>query len=129
MTWVKHDFRWVLVVLTLSGAASLGHQLLWTRRMADLIGATGESNARVFGCFFLGVALGAAAASRFIPRLRRPWRTAAAIELGIGLLSLPALLVNSWSASLWPALGPERLIGWPGAVLKLLLSVLTRKFV
>ncbi|HEY5914661.1 MAG TPA: fused MFS/spermidine synthase [Verrucomicrobiae bacterium] len=124
MTWGKHDFRFAVVVLTLSGAASLGHQLLWTRRMADLIGATGESNARVFGSFFLGVALGAAAAARFVPRLRRPWRTVAVVELGIALLSLPALLVNSWSASLWLALGPERLIGWPGAVLKLLLSVL-----
>ncbi len=123
MSTNKYDVRWALVVLTLSGAASLGHQLLWTRRLADLIGATGDANARVFGCFFLGLSLGAAAASRLIPRLRRPWRTVALIELGIALLSLPALLVNLWSAPLWPALGPEKLSTWQGAWLKSLLSV------
>ncbi len=122
MTSSNSDFRWALAVLTLSGAASLGHQLLWTRRLADLIGATGDANVRVFGCFFLGLSLGAAAASRVIPQLRRPWRTVAWIELGIALLSLPALLVNRWSEPLWPALGPERLLSWQGAWLKSVLS-------
>ena len=124
MTRSRNDFRWALAVLVFSGAAALGHQLLWTRRMADLIGATGEANARVFGCFFLDLALGAAVAAIIMPRIRRPWRTVALIELGIALLSLPALLVNLWSAPIWPALGPENLLSWRGVWLKSLLSVL-----
>ena len=63
MTGNRNDFRWALAALVFSGAAALGHQLLWTRRMADLIGATGDSNARVLGCYFLGLALGAAVAA------------------------------------------------------------------
>jgi len=124
MTRSRNDFGWALAVLMVSGATALGHQLLWTRRMADLIGATGDANARVFGCFFLGLALGAAVAAIKMPRIRRPWRTVALIELGIALLSLPALLVNLWSAPIWPALGPENLLSWRGAWLKSLLSVL-----
>ena len=91
--------------------------------MADVLGATGESNARVFGCFFLGLSLGAAVASLLLPRLSRPWRMAGFAELGIGLLSLPALSVNYWSAPIWPALGPEKLLSWQGALVKSVLSV------
>ncbi len=92
--------------------------------MADLVGATGDANARVFGCFFLGLALGAASVSRFIHRLGRPWRAAAVIETGIALLSIPALQLNLWSAPIWPTLGPEKLIGWQGNGAKWLLSFL-----
>src|SRR5512139_2570246 len=119
----RSDFVWALPVLTLSGAAALGHQLLWTRRLADLLGATSLSSARVFASFFVGLALGAAVASLFVPRIRNPWRTVGLIELGIALLSLPMLLVNSWSASLLNAFGPERLLSWEGAWVKVFFSL------
>ena len=119
-----NDFRWALALLGMSGAAGLGHQILWTRRLTDLIGASVESNARVFGCFFLGWALGALAAALVLPKLRRPWRAVGSIELGVAVLCLPALLLPAWSGPIWPALGPEKLMGWPGPVIKSVLSVL-----
>ncbi len=124
MSTSNRDFARALIVLGLSGGAALGHQLLWTRRMADLIGASGDANARVFGCFFLGLALGAAAVSRFGPRLKRAWRTAGWIELGVAILALPALWLNHWSTPFWEALGPEELLDWEGTGLKWLLSFL-----
>ena len=51
-------YRLALILLTFSGAAALGHQLLWTRRLTDLLGASAESSVRVFSCFFFGLGLG-----------------------------------------------------------------------
>lgn len=61
-----------LAIATLSGAAGVMHELLWTRRLVDLLGASAESTSRVLGSFMLGLALGAAYAARFVARCRRP---------------------------------------------------------
>ncbi len=106
------------------GATALAHQLLWTRRMVDLLGASAGSAARVFGCFFLGLALGALAGAVLAGRVRRPWRWLATAELGIALLSVPILLLPWWADGLWPWLGPDRLTGMMGGMLKTVLSVL-----
>lgn len=45
-------FRFALGVTFLSGLAAMSHQLLWTRRLIDLLGAGHEASARVFGVFF-----------------------------------------------------------------------------
>lgn len=92
--------------------------------MIDLLGASAASNARVLGCFFVGLAFGAAMAPSVIRRLERPWRAAAAAEAGVGILALPALLLTWWTGWIWPTLGADRLTGWEGAAIKLVLSVL-----
>ena len=116
---------WPLLALaTLSGATALGHQLLWTRRMIDLLGAGAESQARVFGVFFLGLALGSAAAALVQPRLQRPWRFLAWMDLGTAFLAVPMLLLPVWSDGLWLWLGPEALESWKGAAFRTLLSAL-----
>ncbi len=118
------DFSLVLGLLLVSGTAALGHEILWTRRMIDLLGASAEASARVFECFFLGLALGAATVSFVLPRVRRPWRALGWVELGVALFCLPALLIPEWTGWIWPTLGAERLLSWPGSVLKTVLSVL-----
>lgn len=118
------EFGWALALLAASGAAALGHQVLWTRRMADLLGGGVESSARVFGSFFLGLALGAAVAAMIVSRIRRPWRVLALAELGVALLCLPVVFLPQWTGWIWPALGPENLVGRPGAAVKFALSVL-----
>ena len=105
------------------GATALAHQLLWTRRMVDLMGASAGSAARVFGCFFFGLAVGSFWGAWLAPRVRRPWRWLASAELMIALLCLPMLFLNDWTAGLWPWLGPERLTGWMGGSLKTVLSI------
>lgn len=117
-------FASALLLVFLSGAAALMHQLLWTRRMVDLLGASAESLTRVFGCFFLGLALGSAAAALLLRRVRRPWAVAALAEVLVAALALPALFVPDLTAWIWPWLGPERLVAWPGAVLKLAAAAL-----
>lgn len=120
---ITNDFRYGIIVLIGSGMAALGHELLWTRRMMDLVGASAESSARVFECFFLGLCLGAAAISNQVSKLHRPWFSLGIIETGVAVLSLPALLLPQWSSWIWPSLGTAKLLGWQGASLKTLLSV------
>ena len=115
-------FAPALGLLFASGACALAHELLWTRRLIDLLGAGGGSAARVFGCFFLGLALGSAWASRQSSRITRPWLAAAGAETLVALLSLPALLLPTWTGWIWPALGPDRLVGPVGGWVKLILS-------
>jgi len=91
--------------------------------MVDLLGASGDSTTRVFGSFFLGLALGSAAAGYALRRLRRPWLAAGVAEISVAVLALLIFTLPAWSDQLWPALGPERLASGTGAAVKLLLSV------
>ena len=119
---MKSTLSIALFLAVLSGAAALSHELLWTRRLVDLLGATGEATSRVFGCFFLGLALGGLLAARVLPRIKRPWLAVALCELAIAVLAVPALCLPWWSDGIWPALGPERLMDWQGALIKTFLS-------
>ncbi len=116
--------RWGLLLVLLSGAAALSHELLWTRRLVDLLGGSHDSIARVFGCFFFGLSLGAALSTRFTSRTRSCWLIAGCLEIGIAVCAIPAVTLPFWSQWIWPSLGPDLLLGWSGGVLKLLLSVL-----
>lgn len=107
-----------------SGFCALAHELLWTRRLIDLLGASAESSSRVFGFFFLGLAIGSAAAARWLHRVERPWRAVALAEIGVAVFALPMLLLPEWSDWIWPALGMERLAHWPGALVKSIVSAI-----
>jgi spermidine synthase len=114
----------ILLLAFISGALALAQQVLWTRRMVDLLGAAAGSTARVFACFFLGLALGSAIAGRLASRVRHPWRVAALAELGVALLSVPMLTLPWWADPIWPWLGAEHLMSVSGAVIKTGLSIL-----
>lgn len=65
--------------------------------MIDLIGAGTESTARVFGCFFLGLSLGAAIARTLAARFpRHPFILLASAEILIALCSIPIFLLPVW---------------------------------
>lgn len=115
-------FRIVFGLALASGFAALAHELLWTRRLIDLLGASTESTSRVFGFFFLGLAIGSAIAARFIGRLTRPWRAVALAEIGVAVFAIPMLFLPQWSAWVWPTLGMDRLVHWPGLVVKTIIS-------
>lgn len=123
MTGRRTDFHLGLLLLGLSGATALGHQVLWTRRLTDLVGATAESSTRVLSCFFLGMALGSGLVARLEGRIRRPWRALGWVELGVAFLAIPILALPSWTGWIWPTLGPERLVGWPGQLSRFVLSL------
>ena len=113
-----------LIIALSSGAAALSHQLLWTRRLVDILGATGEATSLVLGCFFFGLSVGAAVASRFVDRISAPWKTLALVEFIIVLLTIPAAVLPHFTEWIWPALGPEALTSWPGKCVKLTISTL-----
>jgi spermidine synthase len=113
-----------VAIAVFSGMAALTHQLIWTRRLIDLLGGSQESAVRVFGTFFFGLAIGSALAAWLIPGIRRPVRWLAAIELLVILFSLPAIFLPWWSAGLWEAVGTEILLDWRGNLIKLGTSVL-----
>src|ERR1041385_3911973 len=107
-----NKIRFAYGLALVSGFAALTHELLWTRRLIDLLGASTQATSRVFGFFFLGLALGSAIAARMIHRVKRPWRAVALAELGVALFAIPMLLLPEWSDWIWPALGMERLAQW-----------------
>lgn len=115
--------RFVFAALAfLSGSVALAHELLWTRRLIDLLGATESVTGRVLGLFFLGLALGGWLAARWANSKQN-----AAVRLGIAefliaVLSLPAMFLPLWADGLISALGTEGLCSWQGGLLKLVLS-------
>lgn len=113
-----------LTIALASGAAALSHELLWTRRLVDILGATGEATSLVLGCFFFGLSVGAAVASRFVDRISAPWKALALVEVVIALLTIPAAMLPHLTEWIWPALGPEALVSWPGKCVKLTVSTL-----
>lgn len=80
-----------LALTFLSGAAGLAHQVLWTRRMVDVLGANADTFSKVVGAFFVGLAVGAWMASRDRAVKGRFWKRVAAAEVAVALLALPVL--------------------------------------
>lgn len=108
----------VLFLAVLGGFTALGHQMLWTRRMIDILGGTAESSSRVLGCFFLGLALGAAVAAFFTEKIHRPWRVLALLEGLIFVSVIPFLFLPGIVETLWQWIGGDVSRGWVGASVK-----------
>jgi hypothetical protein len=96
-----------VTVAFVSGSAGLTHQLLWTRRLVDLLGADAGTFARVIGAFFVGLALGAWFASRPAPPSTSFWKRIAWAEFGVAFLAVPVLVSAQFADWIWsrPAIG------------------------
>jgi spermidine synthase len=94
------------LLAALSGAAGLAHQLLWVRRMVDILGANAGTFTRVVAAFFLGLAAGAWFAAR--RKTPRPWRSVALAEVVVAGLALAMVFGGGWALPLQsaPALAP-----------------------
>jgi spermidine synthase len=91
--WAKReemDLRFVLLLVCffLSGFAALLYQTAWTREFAFLFGTSELAVVAVLAAYMGGLALGAAAAARFVGRLRRPVLAYGLLELGIAICAL-----------------------------------------
>src|SRR5688572_10526061 len=92
----------IIVVLALcfllSGFAALVYQTAWTRQFALVFGTSELAVATVLAAYMGGLAAGAWAAERWLPRIRRPVLSYALLELGIAasaLFVVPALLLGA----------------------------------
>jgi len=85
--------RQVYLAAALSGLTALGAQVLWTRLLTLLFGATVYAFSIILAVFLGGLGIGAVIAARVIARGTDPLRALAATQLALA----PALL---WSAGL-----------------------------
>jgi len=90
------DRRFVLLLacFLLSGFAALLYQTAWTRELSFVFGTSDLAVAAVLAAYMGGLALGAAAAARFAPSLRRPVLVYGLLELAIAVSALlvPAVI-------------------------------------
>jgi spermidine synthase len=100
----------ISVCFTLSGAAGLIYEVLWMRMLGLVFGATTIAVSVVLAAFMGGLALGSAFAARIAPRITRPLRAYAWIEIAIGLyaLSVPTgfRALDYFDATLWQRIHP-----------------------
>ena len=104
------NLRIVAICFVLSGAAALIYEVLWARMLGLVFGATTLAISAVLAAFMGGLALGSALAARFAPRLARPIRVYALIEIAVGLYALivPLLFrgIDRVYAEAWQHLHP-----------------------
>ncbi len=80
--WLLHP------AVLLSGATALAYEIVWTRRLALLLGSTTGALVAVLSTFMLGLALGALAIGRRADSSRQPLRWYGLLEIGIGLFAV-----------------------------------------
>ena len=71
-----------------SGAAGLVYESIWSRELHHIFGTSQFAIATVLAAFMTGLTVGGAVGARFAPRVRRPLRAYAVLELAIGLFAL-----------------------------------------
>src|SRR5262245_6970323 len=88
------SFALLLVCFFLSGFSALLYETAWTRDFAFVFGTSELAVVAVLAAYMAGLALGAALAARYAPRIRRPGLAYGVLELGIALwaLALPAAI-------------------------------------
>lgn len=97
------------VCFLLSGSTGLIYQVLWGRILSLTFGSTTAATGTVLAIFMGGLALGGWWAGERADRLRRPLRTYALLECGVGLSALLASIEFAAAPPLvhliWPAFG------------------------
>jgi spermidine synthase len=92
----------IALLFLVSGASGLVYEVLWSRQLARVLGGSYPAVVAVVAAFLGGLALGSALGGRVAARLKRPLRTYALLEGGIGLYCAAFPLVL---AALDPAFG------------------------
>lgn len=83
---------------TLSGLAALVYQTAWTRQFALVFGTSELAVATVLAAYMGGLALGARGIEYLLPRVQRPVRLYALLELGIAVAALLLVPLCLWAA-------------------------------
>ena len=98
---MKIDLRFGLILLCffLSGFAALLYETAWAREFAFLFGTSELAVLSVLAAYMAGLAGGAAAAARFVSRVRRPVLVYGLLELGIAASALA--VPGAIRAALW----------------------------
>src|SRR5438309_6657795 len=84
---LKPDARFLLVLgcFLLSGAAGLVYQTAWTQQFTLTFGASELAVVAVLAAYMAGLTAGAAAAARWLGRVRRPVLAYGLLEMGTAI--------------------------------------------
>jgi spermidine synthase len=77
----------------ISGFTAMGYEVLWTRALEQFTHNSTYAYTAMLAVFLLGIGAGSAAAAALADRVRRPIAWFGALELGIGISVIGALLV------------------------------------
>ncbi|WP_425495863.1 fused MFS/spermidine synthase [Paraburkholderia bonniea] len=125
-----------MLLLLMSGAASLVYQVLWIKQLALVVGIDVQAVTTGVSAFFAGLALGGWVFGRLADRLARPLRLYVLLEFGVALLAVLSTLAlahaAAWFALLQTHAGalawllPFVLVGLPAVLMGGTLPVLMR---
>jgi spermidine synthase len=87
-----------------SGAAGLVYEVVWMRLLAGVFGVTVLAISTVLAAFMAGLALGSFLFGRVADRTTRPLTVFAALQVGIGLVSLLVPLLVRFAENAYPGL-------------------------
>lgn len=101
--------RLILIpIVTASGFAGLGYEIVWTRQLALVLGTEMMAVLGAVSGFFAGLALGAFLLDGPIRRARSPWRIYAVLEAVIGIWGILCIwLLPGAGRLLAPLIGTE----------------------
>jgi spermidine synthase len=109
-TYSPRTLKLLAICFVFSGATGLIYEVLWARMLGLVFGATTLAISAVLAAFMGGLALGSAAAARYAPRIARPVRAYALIEIAVGLytLAVPLLFrgIDRAYAAVWQYFHP-----------------------
>ena len=105
MTSAKRPFLPILLFLFVgSGCAALIYEIVWFQLLQLAVGSSAISLGVLLGTYMGGMCLGSLLLSRFVSVQQHPLRVYAAIEAGIGLFALLALVAIPGMDRLYAAL-------------------------
>jgi len=104
-----------------SGCAALIYEVVWFQLLQQVLGSSAVSLGVLLGTFMGGMCAGSLALPRLVGRARHPLRVYAAVELGIGICGLLALLVVPAVGRVYTSLVGH---GLPGILLRALVAAI-----
>jgi spermidine synthase len=84
-----------------SGAAALVYEVVWTRKLATIMGSSTYALSTMLAAFMLGLSLGGLLGGLWVPRLKRHLRAFAICEIAIGLSALATIPLIEAAAPLF----------------------------
>src|SRR2546425_7086580 len=108
----KGKGRWLIyIVIALSGATALGAEVVWTRLLSLLLGATVYTFSIILGVFLVGLWAGSGAASLLVRRIRQPRLALAGCQIVLaasvtGTAYIMTHVLPYWPVDPWLSLNP-----------------------
>jgi spermidine synthase len=94
--------RWVYVTIALSGLTALGAEVLWTRTLSLLFGATAYTFSLILAMYLIGLGIGSSVGAAMARSVKRPRLALGWCQVGICLALFWAAYETNASMPFWP---------------------------